>query len=698
MEGEKVCPQEPFLSQQHTLQKYIIAAIQIDSKGELVPTTGQAQFLVVALITAMALVHGTYAMSQSGTVTANAYIICPFSLTTSTRAAYPLGSNAVGNYTLRTLAACSIPGVEGLLTVTNQSNHLMFSENVPSGPVGNSPTTLPFTIPSYSFPNGTYTAKVNFTYVNTENASFSRFLMLSIANVVVEAFSVSPTSLITGSPVGFTAQLKNTGKYASGNMVLYLNITGPSTFSFTYPLNALSPGQNQTATILLSNVSGSAGTYTANAYVKYIANGTTYTSASRTVSYTISAPLISVGGPPKRPSIVNIPNLFLTAVPFYTTLLEGQSSIGQLGLLSTASAPEYANLSFPSSYSGMINLSARSVYLYPGESESLSVLLAARQGTQPGAYTIPVNITVSAVGGISESQVEYLTMIVYPSNFTLLPLSLQVDLLNNSRTASGTITVRVPPNSTGNSTLMTFIPIDAVRNVSLISAFGLPHNITTRNGRYVISWFLGAFRGSTTAYAYYTLNNLTDQQALFSTQSIYVQPSQPTPQSLIKVFSINIPTFYADTNGSITVDALYTGTSVQKVSLSVTAPPGTVVSNPSYVVNASPNQLIVARFAVNPGSGTGTQLLDLYVNTNGANLTYTIPVLVLARTSPPPSTTTVPQGYLSQYILQRIDVIFILALVAAALLVFSIARRRPRYSRERSEKLIRIRERIKNEQ
>lgn len=634
-------------------------------------------FAIAAVIITLALMAVPGAMSQSGSIIANASVACPFSIHVNTQAAYLFGSNAAGNYTIRTIAACSISDMNGSLVVTNQSGSIVFSEGIVSGPVGNTPSSVRFTIPSNSFNNGTYTASINFTYINTKNESSSQFKIIRQANITLQSFSVSQSTLSVGSPVSFTSQLKNTGQLASGNVIFYINITGPAKFSFSYPINALSPGQNQTLTVLFSNITSQAGAYTASAYAKFEVNSTNKTSSEKNLTYEVSSQQSSA--PAHRQSVVSIPGIVLSSVPLYTTMAAGQSSLDELGVTSTASVPEYVNLSVPSQYSEMVNLSAKSVYLYQGEGLDVGVLYRSAANALPGRYVIPINITVSAVDGVAESQTEYLTIVVYQSNATKPSISMQVNLYNNSRSASGIISIKAPGIQPSNYTIVSLIPIGVAGNVSYIRAYGLPNHVTASAGSYVLKWYESPSYENTTAYAYYSIENLSNQQALLSQQVIFIQQSQPQPRSIMKVLDINIPDLYENSTSNITVEVLYTGTAPQPVLVSIAPPPGISMPVSSQYVNASPNQIITTSFRVTSHT-TGTQLIGIYVSTYGAELNYSVPAVTLP-TPIKPATTTVPQVSYGSILISVYGMLFLILILFIALVlavIMPIIRRRGR--------------------
>jgi hypothetical protein len=173
-------------------------------------------------------------------------------------------------------------------------------------------------------------------------------------------------------------------------------------------------------------------------------------------------------------------------------------------------------------------------------------------------------------------------------------------------------------------------------------------------------------------------------------------PSQVTPASILRVVSLQAPTFYTNSTNRITVEALYTGTSQQKVRFTLTTTGTVEILNSVQLVNATPNQLLQQAFEVAVHNTTGTVLFGLSIVTPNASLSYSLPVLVLARRSATTTTTTIPQTVISRNITKYAPLALgVAALVVVAAMVVRGTKKRPRYNAEREKELIRIREQIK---
>jgi hypothetical protein len=176
---------------------------------------------------------------------------------------------------------------------------------------------------------------------------------------------------------------------------------------------------------------------------------------------------------------------------------------------------------------------------------------------------------------------------------------------------------------------------------------------------------------------------------------------------VLRITGVKIPSAYVNVPVNITVQVLYTGTTSQPLSFSLAPSLGVSISNPNKTVEASPNEIFSEKFIVTSDSA-GTIPLMLLISTKEANLTYEIPLLVLGGSAP---TTTlqgtiggvtegigaaIAQAFKSYggYIVAG-AVILMLLIIARTLMIRQGRGGREGYNRDRTERLIRIREQIK---
>lgn len=326
--------------------------------------------------------------------------------------------------------------------------------------------------------------------------------------------------------------------------------------------------------------------------------------------------------------ITVMPQLLLDFVPMLSSLVQGESSISNIGLRNNGTAAELVSISTPTGYSGLVSFSSNEILLGPKQSANVAVLFEAPQAYYPGTYIIPINITTTS-SGRSSTQTQYISSTIYP-NETEQPYILnQVSLVNNTGEVSGIMEIRAPPGTNlYNLSVKTIIPLAVAPNVSDISAFGIDSQIGVVNNNYEIDWHVSSLPAGMSIYGYYTIRNLQDQAYLKFSQNLLLEPSALSPSQVIKVLQITVPAMYARQNGSIQAEVFYTGSQYGQVGFTLSGPADSPIYRASQAVNATPNSDMVVNFGIRPDAA-GTMLLNLYLSAEGQNLTYPVTVLVL---------------------------------------------------------------------
>ena len=665
--------------------------------------------LLVAILSSF--IGISMAAGQQTVVIANVVVVCPFSanvLTPNQNTAYSVGQNIVLNYTLETLNECSINDLAGNFVISYQSNSVVVN-TVSVGPLyaTNIPITTynALTFNTVKWSNTVYYATLTLSTFQETNSSTQEFTLLRSANVLINSISLTPSQIFPSTQVALTVDIDNDGQLAStGNVLLSISVTGPQSYSFTYNEPALSPLQSELATLYFSNITSQPGSYTLSANAMFTASGgITAVSSTETVTYTVSSQSSSGGRgpPPPAPFPVNIipitviPELNFTTLPFITSVRQGGGAVVFFGFENTATSPEYVNMSVVDGYSAFVSLSSNSVYIQPGKSVAIEMDFSSKNSTLPGVYVVPVSMMTSVVNGARTKDTEYFLFQVMPYLSNESGITSQVALLNSTRDARATIEVYSPNDrNLSGSVLHTFIPLAIAPNISDISAYGLPNNITVVNGGYVISWPIENIPMSQVAYAYISFNKIKRLNLLENIQNELVTLAPPLQSSILKILNINIPTFYTNSTNEIDVMALYTGTAPQDVYYNLNGPPGTTIYNATQCGKMNPTQISTMKFYVKTAGQPGTILLSLSINTTGFSQTDTLPVLVI-------ESSFVAQRPEPNTVLARILAVLMYAIgtAIAVLVLYMIAKRagsgRSRYSSDRAERLIRMRERIR---
>ncbi|MGC8662459.1 MAG: hypothetical protein ACP5RT_01590 [Candidatus Micrarchaeia archaeon] len=639
--------------------------------------------------------------SQNGTVTASVYVVCPGNIifSSNTNFAYLRPLNITLNYTISPTSNCVIPILVGNFSLVNKFNQSMVYKKSITLYNISSPIIKKISFGTNNIPNSTYYAELNFYEYSYPIHNYSPLFLLNPANIIMQV-RASPNSAPAATQIYLITSLFNNGELASSNITININVSGPQSFNIykVEPPSTPSAGENIIFTI--SNLSD-AGSYnvTVNAYYNTTLQNQTVRNISIAKTNFSIYPIASSSTPSPIPSpipvpkpITTLPSIGLVSAPLLISSVQGTSSISQISLINNGNATENVSISVPKIYSSIVSLSATSFAIKPNENLAVQLFFTSNSTLAPGTYIIPLNITAS-IQNRSSTTKEFLSFTVYSQSNPGKNILNQVLLANNTNLANGILQIHNPTNSTiFNLRISTIIPKLIASNISQISTYGLANNITESQSYYTINWLVSYLPKGGSAYAYYTISKPRNQNLLTNIQSIMTIPTY-TQLAQLKVVEMNIPTFYSNSTGKISIEELYTGTSIQPVSILLIAPPGINISPSMYIVNASPNSILSQDFKIK-ASSPGTLMMSLYLSTQGFNTTYTIPIVVL----PIPTNTTIPQAvvpskpsYLPGYIAA------IILLLAILMFLGSRRRREPRYSEERVSSLKGIKEMIKRE-
>lgn len=641
----------------------------------------------------IASLSGASGTATGSSLSAGVTVQCPFSLQLSTHTVYNASADQVANFTVYSLYNCSISSLAGSFSLLEPNGTPVYT--LPINGIGVTPQHYIYNITfnASHVPAGNYTPKLQLSYDNSANSITSSTVMVNNpADIAIVSFSTSP-SVLLHSLQSFYIELNNTGGTALSNSIsVGIRITGPRNATIAAVSNdSLSPSQKLNLTIASYNSTAAPGSYLATLNVTYPANKTLQHKYD-TIAYAVTAP--STSAPTPKP-IIQIPQFSLLSFPYLVSLITGKSQTGSISIRNNGNVTEYVNVSVPSAYSSMLSLSATNLSIPAGQTIGLSTLAHAPSSLAPGRYVVPLNITAS-IAHTTATETLYMTIDVSsPVGMSAQP---SITLVNNTNGATGTVEIANPTQrNLTNVVVRTVLPGSITSNISLISASGLPHSISKSDGSYVIDWYVSALPKNSSTYAYFSLANITSQAQLSQISEQIAVPSVPAVSSLLKVVDIDVPTFYAGTENAISLSFFYSGTSPQQVSAYLTGPPSVMIYNSSQVINASPNGAYTEYFGVQPSS-TGTAMLNLYIGTQGANLSYSIPVLVLAKPVTTTST-TIPQAEAAGLSTSEAMGYGLLAaiLLVIALIIIAIAKSmdRPKYDPGRAERLKRLRESIK---
>ncbi len=659
------------------------------------PRVGSALLLLVILTcTAMA--------SNSQQISASLPVGCPFYLNFNTLPTYPKTGSISLAYIVHSQASCTIPPATGTLEVVQtSSNQLVLSNTVSISSIGNTAATYNVLLDTNTVANTTYTASIVLTGGGISNSSTASFSLLNPANMLITGLSTAP-SLSIGSQVTINIGLKNTGQYSTTGSTLYLTVNGPASYSNTYSVIGLLPGQSLNTSITIGSIANLPGTYTISIYNTYSFMGANYISNSQETSYTASVPhsqhsssagVIQQIAIPIQP----LPNLVLNTAPFIISAPALSQSITTLDSSNPGQTAYTVNFSIPDAYSGLVKLSADSEYLLPNQQQSLQVLISPNQSFKSGSYVVPLNISINR-NGLRSNRTEYMVINVYNASQKKLQAINFVSITNYTAAAQGVIEINNPSGSNvSNATLQTLVPAALVSNQSQITTQGLQSKISKVQDFYTISWQLPFLRSNSSSFAYYEISKPTSQLLLENIQNVLMQP-QPTKQSsIITLLNTVIPPFYTNSSGTLQLQALYTGTGEQQINFTLTSASGITIKNALQSINATPNQLISPSFTILTSAVQGTFLVYVKVIAQGYNYSYAMPLTVMPNQTGHVSVASAGAATQPQ-------IPYFYAVTAIALIILTsiliMARRKlgmPKYTPERAERMVRLREQIKRE-
>ena len=659
------------------------------------PKVGSALLLLVILTcTAMA--------SNSQQISASLPVGCPFYLSFNTLPTYPKTGSISLAYIVHSQASCTIPPATGTLEVVQtSSNQLVLSNTVSISSIGNTAATYNVLLDTNTLANTTYTASIVLTGGGISNSSTASFSLLNPANILITGLSTAP-SLSIGSQVTINIGLKNTGQYSTTGSTLYLTVNGPASYSNTYSVIGLLPGQSLNTSMTIGGIANLPGTYAVSIYDAYSFMSVNYISNSKETSYTASVPhsqhsssagVIQQITIPIQP----LPNFVLNTAPFIISAPALSQSITTLDSSNPGQTAYTVNFSIPGTYSGLVKLSADSEYLLPDQQQSLQVLISPNQSFKSGSYAVPLNISINR-NGLRSNRTEYMVINVYNASQKKLQAINFVSITNYTAAAQGVIEINNPSGSNvSNATLQTLVPAALVSNQSQITTQGLQSKISKVQDFYTISWQLPFLRSNSSSFAYYEISKPTSQLLLENIQNVLMQP-QPTKQSsIITILNTVIPPFYTNSSGTLQLQALYTGTGEQQINFTLTSASGITIKNALQSINATPNQLISPSFTILTSAVQGTFLVYVKVIAQGYNYSYAIPLTVMPNQTGHVSVASAGAATQPQ-------IPYFYAVTATVLIILTsiliMARRKlgmPKYTPERAERMVRLREQIKRE-
>lgn len=494
----------------------------------------------------------------------------------------------------------------------------------------------------------------------------------------------APSEIGVYSPLPVSFNITNVGSLATGNITALLYSPEPDPFNGALSLAPLAPGQSELVLAYLYNATTATGGHTMYVVPEYQRNGSLYVQSGAVSRYTVLGTDFA-GSIPEPGAANSIPGIRITSVPLVSYMLDGTSLLSQVGFSYNGTAGVDVSMSTSSALSKILTFSSSSLYMSQGQGLASSMLF--NPGTQPyeTTYLVPLNIT-GLQSGTRKSMGTYMQFTVLNNTEGATAVSEEVTLQNDSSSATGVLDVHSPSGHyLYNSGLELMIPEAAAGNVSDISAYGAPANISKSGGWYDIRWSTGDIQSGQNVYLYYSVDRLAGAVPLADSELLFYSTTRPNPQRIFSVYSTSIPTLYTDSAGQLEVKMLYTGTNTGTAVLYLPSLPGISVRNSTQVVRVSPNEQLEDYFGMTSGNFTGTVILKLYVTEDGINSTYYLPVQVLQN---PNAQLAAISGYAYEF--KYIAFAIILALIVALVVYSRMKRKRPREYNEGKAKELKL--------
>ena len=652
-----------------------------------------------------ALLIAGSANAYTGTVSLNASVAvyCPFSVSLNVSPYYIDYGNFTVNYIISTSEPCSLNNLNRKLDIYYPNSTLLHEYVATLKTINTTPAKYYVAVNSSIFPAvGTYPITLTVSNSTYKNSTTSVIYLIASVDGQITKFSIPP-SIKQFSPLPVNITIKNIGNLTAPPSNLTLSITGPNNFLFNYPIPALSPGQSVNESLSIPNITGKTGAYQASAVDTYYFNSTQRKSNIALAFFDVYSPpppspsSVSSGMPPPPPSIIppvvkTFPNVFVVNFPSFISIASGHQIQDQMTFFNPTNSPEYVNISIPANFSKVVQISSNTLYIYPSREVSSGIIF----GTVPnmsGTYMVPITVNASIPHDKAYSQTEYVELVVTNVTPGQPYVGYQIDMANNGTTVNGILSLTGAANRTlSNVTLDTMLPASIATNASDIRVYGLTYNLSLNNGEYLIRYFVDSLPPKQRVYGYYTVSYSPNPQLVQDIQNVLSIPTFVPQQDILRIISISLPTFYANSTNTVTADTLYTGTKAENVTFTLIGPPSARIGNPVRVVYAVPNQFITESFPITTNSTTGTLLMQLYINAPNFNITESLPVLVLAK-----PTTTVPI-HVPHVISNNLSAIAIAITLIVAVVVFilTVARfGKPKTNVERLRRLKMIRDEIR---
>ena len=108
------------------------------------------------------------------------------------------------------------------------------------------------------------------------------------------------------------------------------------------------------------------------------------------------------------------------------------------------------------------------------------------------------------------------------------------------------------------------LPLSITSNPLGIILSGAISNVSVISNQYLLSWRIPTLKPHATEILSFAMNNVSTPQYFYGPITSITTLST-TNLTVLRIFNINVPTFYVNKPNNITVSAIYTGTNVSNI-------------------------------------------------------------------------------------------------------------------------------------
>lgn len=529
-------------------------------------------------------------------------------------------------YTVSKLGLCSVPNAVGSLTLSDAATGIVYSSTpINVSNIVSTPVTRVAYLNSSILPTGSNLAALVLTAGSLSNISTTSFYMIQPANITVKSFYVYPNKTVTGSPFWVVTKIINNQFFPAYNASLNLRVVAPnfSTYDISQPIGKVSAFQNFTLEtdpglagvptlpgkyFVISNVSFNSN-YSSSGF-SYATN--TIFSNTSVTSYTVlpnPGNIIATGFefPP-----TSIGSVLITSFPFYTDVPSGNDIITNLDnvqFYNPGNTTVALNMTIPRFSYGKLSSSTSSVILPPKQSGFAGLQFLSHNAVS-GAYTLPLNISLSSPNGTSTTTL-YTMLDLY--NETGTPEILRSASITNGNNATVRLDLENPTNNTLYKILVTTKLNSSITNsANNIVVSGDGANTILMNGSYVISWQIDELTQHNNIALTYSVSNISEMEPLLlpPTSMLYTKQYNLTTFNIIRISKPQ--TVYTNTTVNITISSIYSG--ANESTISITLKPtqgGAIVANSTETFKVIPDSPVDAKFTISTGPYPGNDTFEL---------------------------------------------------------------------------------------